>query len=352
MLKKWVSRHRLLYRWGHSLKAVGVGFRALTRRRRGAGDHLKSTLSLATGSSVIRGRPINITIEPTNVCNLGCPVCETGAGLLNREKGNMTYAQFQTIIDKIYAHTNTLMFYFMGEPFLNRDAYRMIRYAKDRGIPFVTTCTNGDVVDPARLVDCGLDEVSFQMGGATPDTHAVYRIGSHLDRVLNNLRETVRWRNEKKTSLKIVAGFILMKHNEHQVDDFKKMMTDIGADETVVIDPCVRTIEQGHRYLPTDKAHWYYDPVAFARGELKPKNVPPNECPWIYYSMAVLVDGRVVPCCRDPRGDEGVGNLLEQTLDDVWNGERFRAFRERLHRNQGQIDICRLCSGYGVSKIV
>ena len=42
------------------------------------------------------------------------------------------------------------MFYFMGEPFLNRHAYDMIRYARNRSI-YVETCTNGDFVDTKKM---------------------------------------------------------------------------------------------------------------------------------------------------------------------------------------------------------
>src|SRR6266436_638959 len=83
--------------------AVGlaVGVWGLVRGRRGSADHLRSTLSLATGSTRIAGRPMNVTIEPTNACNLECPVCETGAGVLGRVAGHMSLDQFRTIMDKI-----------------------------------------------------------------------------------------------------------------------------------------------------------------------------------------------------------------------------------------------------------
>lgn len=294
---------------------------------------------------------MNVTIEPTNVCNLECPVCETGAGILGREAGHMTPEQFRTIVDKLAPHTNTLMFYFMGEPFINKSSYEMIRYAKDSGIPWVETCTNGDPVRPDKLVDCGIDEVSFQIGGMTQETHQIYRINSNLERVLRNLQETLRLKREKRPAMQVNSGFILMKHNEHEVDEFRRRMAEIGVDRAIVIDPCVRTVEQGKAMLPTDKAHWYYDPEAFANGVLRPRVLPDNDCPWIYYSMTIHVNGDVVPCCRDPRGLEVVGNVLRQGVEEIWNGERFRAFRDRLHRDQGAIEICRLCSAYGVSAI-
>jgi radical SAM protein with 4Fe4S-binding SPASM domain len=336
-----------------SAVAVGAVFGAFAfmRGRRGSLEHLKSTASLARNSTFVAGRPMNITIEQTNVCNLDCPVCETGAGVLGRTKGQMTLGQFQTIIDKVGSHTNTLMFYFMGEPFLNKHAYEMIRYAKDAGIPFIETCTNGEFVDPVRLVASGLDKISFQIGGMSQETHEVYRVKGKLDRAMANLAATIGERNRQRSKLQIDVGFIVMKHNEHEVDLFRRTAMELGADRALVVDPCVRTVEQGRTFLPVNRAHWIYDEGAFDRGILKPKVLPDNACPWIYYSLAIHVNGDVVPCCRDPKGQEVMGNILRQDLDEIWNGPRYQEFRARIQRDQGSVGICRLCSSYPVSRI-
>ncbi|HYE86612.1 MAG TPA: radical SAM protein [Vicinamibacterales bacterium] len=334
-----------------SAVGLGMGLWGVVRGRRGSIDHLKSTWSLARRSTTIAGRPMNITIEQTNVCNLDCPVCETGAGILGRTAGHLTLDKFKIIIDKVGAHTNTLMFYFMGEPFLNKHSYDMIRYAKAAGIPFVETCTNGDFVDPLKLVESGIDRVSFQIGGLTQETHEQYRVKGVLERSLRNLKETIRIRDERGAKMQIEVGFILMKHNEHEADRFRQEMLALGADRTIVIDPCVRTIEQGLKFLPTDRKHWIYDEAAFEQGRLRPKILPDNVCPWIHYSMAIHVNGNVVPCCRDPRGTEVMGNIFTQSLDEIWNGAKYRDLRERVMRDQGSVDICRLCSSYPVSKI-
>jgi len=336
---------------GAVLVGLGFGLLGLLTGRRGSLDHLMSTWSLARRSTTIAGRPMNITIEQTNVCNLDCPVCETGAGILGRESGHMTLDQFKVIIDKVGAHTNTLMFYFMGEPFLNKHAYEMIRYAKKAGVTFVETCTNGEFVDADKLVASGIDRISFQIGGMTQETHEVYRVKGDLACALRNLTETIRVRNERKSPLQIECGLILMKHNEHEADRFQREMRELGVDRAAVIDPCVRTIAQGHKFLPTDKAHWFYDEGAFERGILRPKVLPDNVCPMIYYSLAIHVNGNVVPCCRDPRGTEVMGNIFTQSLDEIWNGPRYRDLRERVQRDQGSVEICRLCSSYPVSRI-
>jgi radical SAM protein with 4Fe4S-binding SPASM domain len=350
-LKKLLKKVPVIDRNALGCRAIYDGIVGLVKGRRGAKAHILSTLSFLQGSAYIMGRPINITIEPTNVCNLKCPVCETGAGILQRRRQFMSLKEFQIIIDRIAPHTNTLLFYFMGEPFMNKHAYAMIRYAKSKGIPFITTCTNGDVVNPERLVNSGIDEVSFQIGGITQETHEKYRVGSKLDRVLANLKQTISLRERGGLNLRVVCGLILMKHNEQEIDRFKSLMSQFGVDEALIVDPCVRTLEQGKELLPSDEKHWFYDPEAFRQGHLRPRKVPNNGCPWIYYSMAILVNGDVVPCCRDATGEFVMGNILHQSLEQIWNGKKFRDFRARLNQNQGNISICRLCSGYGVSAL-
>ena len=323
----------------------------LVKKKKGSKEHFLSTKSLLFKEITIAGKPINITIEPTNICNLDCPVCETGAGILERKNAYMSLLSFKDIIDKIYQHTNTLMFYYMGEPFMNKDAYNMISYAKIKGIPWVTTCTNGDPVHPEKLVLSGIDEVSFQIGGISQETHQIYRVNSNLERVLDNIRETIQFKKETNSNIKIHCGFILMSHNEHEIGEFFRVMNEIGLVEASIIDPCVRNIAQGKQFLPKDKNRWIYDIDAFDIGILKPNKSLNNKCPWIYYSMVILVNGDIVPCCRDPQGLHIMGNLISQEMDEIWNGDLFKNFRGRINADQGNVDICRLCSSYPASVV-
>lgn len=351
MLKKMIKRFRRFYTLMQRCYPFASMLAALFIGRRGCLDHLGSTWSLLCRRPLVGGRPVNITIEPINICNLRCPVCETGNGSLTRMSRRMTLDEFKIIIEKVGSHTNTLMFYFMGEPFLNHEAYQMIRYAKEAKISWVTTCTNGDVVDPKQLVMSGIDEVSFQIGGVSQETHQVYRVNGNLKRVLAALKETIRLRREYEAKLRICSGFILMRHNEHEVDKFLQIMNEIGVDESIIVDPCVRNIEQGLFYLPKDQRCWNYDPHAFQEGILRSRFVPKNGCHWLYYSMVILANGDIVPCCRDPKGKYVMGNLIKDDLKDIWNGERYRVFRSRILKDQSQVDICRICSAYPASAL-
>ena len=98
-------------------------------------------------------------VEPSNFCNLKCPLCPSGNGQMTRERGNMGLAEFKRLVDDVGDHLVLLMLWNQGEPFINKDLLAMIRYARDRRI-VVMTSTNGHFVrtrEQARqVVDSGL----------------------------------------------------------------------------------------------------------------------------------------------------------------------------------------------------
>jgi radical SAM protein with 4Fe4S-binding SPASM domain len=270
---------------------------------------------------------------------------------MKRRAGMLDRAAFRALIDEIAPYATVLMYYFMGEPFLNKHAYEMIRYARDAGL-YVETCTNGDFVDAKGVIYSDLNEISFQIGGMTPETHAVYRIRSDLPTVRKNLSALLEERRKHpESNLQINVGFIVMKHNEHEVASFLEWARDQGVDQASVIDPCVRNVVEGHAMLPADRKYWFYDEEAFERGVLKPKLVPHNECTWVWNSIMINWDGSVVPCCRDPNGLHTLGNAFETPLGKIWNGKAATEFRRSIVSDQASVEICKLCSGFGVPRL-
>ena len=326
--------------------------RLATRRPKGWKSVLYNTAMAKVGRPGPLMMPVHVSVEPTNVCNARCPVCETGNGTMERRRGMLDLQAYRAFIDTIAPHTSVLMYYFMGEPFLNKHAYEMIRYARDAGI-YVETCTNGDYVDAKGIIYSDLNEISFQIGGMTPETHAVYRIRSDLPTVQKNLNALIEERRKHpESNLQINTGFIVMKHNEHEVPAFLEWAREAGVDQANVIDPCVRNVVEGHAMLPSDRKYWFYDEEAFERGTLKPKHVLHNECTWVWNSIMVNWDGSVVPCCRDPHGHHVLGNAFETPLREIWNAKPATDFRRQIASNQQGVDICELCSGFGVPQLM
>lgn len=322
----------------------------ISRLPKGVWDFLLDSVSYFLRMTRIIGKPVNATIELTNACDLRCPVCETGAGLLTRKKGSMPLSRYKIIIDKIAEFTNSILLYYMGEPFLNKDIYEIIRYTKNKKI-FIKVCTNGESIDPLPVLLSGLDEIQIQIGGTTQETHSRYRKEGILDKSLYNVERLIAERkklikNNKRVNTHIYLGLIVMKHNESQIDDFFNLAKRIQVDGARLESPCVRNIEQGKIFLPQNPKYWIYDIAAFKAGILRHAGYKKNHCRWIYYSITITWEGDLIPCCRDVDAKYKCGNLFDNDFHLIWNGLAYRKFRRMVLSHSESIPMCLLCDGF------
>jgi len=289
--------------------------------------------------------PAYLQIEPTNVCDQKCPFCETGSGALIRKRGMMSLETFKKIMDEFGKYANFIDLYMMGEPFLNREIYDMVAYAK-RWPVTVKTDTNGMAIDPVKTIECGLDEVWFQLGGVDQETHAVYRRRGDLGKALDNVRVMVqerKRRNDYHTRIKM--GMIIMKHNEHQWPEFVELARNLGVDGVVEVAGGVRTAEEAEEFLPQAARLRKYDEDALAQGELRRKVQTP--CRFAWNAALISCDGMVHPCPKDHFNAHACGSVHELRFREIWNGSRMRSFRSRLLREGNFTSECYYCPGYG-----
>jgi radical SAM protein with 4Fe4S-binding SPASM domain len=312
-------------------------------------NFFKNSLSCLLGLKRSLGTPMLLCIEPTNVCDQQCTICETGLGTLGRKKEFLTFYNFTSIINQFNDNLEILFFYFMGEPFLNGESYRMIQYASRRGI-WVSACTNGNQINPPELMKSGIGEINFQIGGMTQEIHEIYRKGGDLKKVFTSIEECLHLRNQlfksQKTRPMINICFILMKHNEHQVPAFIEYCKNKDVDRYEIIGTCLREYSQGAQLLPTDTSYWLYDEKSYNKGVLIPKYRPNNYCEWIYFTTTIQVNGDVVPCCRDTKGKFILGNVFNQEFFEIWNNQKYQEIRNTVAKQSNVFTLCKLCSAY------
>ena len=83
---------------------------------------------------ILKSKPYHIEIEPTNICNLHCPLCSTGVDAITRPKQKIKLENFKKLVDEIKDTTLMIALQNWGEPTLVKDLPKMIRYATDAGI--------------------------------------------------------------------------------------------------------------------------------------------------------------------------------------------------------------------------
>lgn len=293
----------------------------------------------------IRGLPVSLAIEPTTSCNLRCPECPSGLRSFSRPTGMLKDDFFKKIIDEQAATLSYLTFYFQGEPYLNPSFLDMVHYASSQKI-YTSTSTNAHYLDHGmarKTVESGLDRLIISIDGTTQEVYESYRVGGKLDKVLEGTRNVVRWKKELKSNTPfIIFQFLVVKPNEHQMDEVRQMAKDLGVDQVKFKTAQIYNYEEGSPLIPDNVQYSRYRKQEDGRFQIK--NALFNHCWKMWHSAVVTWDGKVVPCCFDKDASHRMGNLQTQSFGQVWQSEGYRGFRQSLFRSRKEIDICKNCT--------
>ena len=298
-----------------------------------------------------KGYPSILMIEPTNLCNLQCPLCPRGADIIKREKGMMVFENFRKIIDEMGDFLLNLTLYGFGEPFMNKDIYKMIEYIRGKKI-FVRISTNGHFFskeeDRKKLIETQLDSLVVSLDGASQETFMQYRKKGDFNEVVKNLKQIVQLREESKSKLPYIElQFIVMKQNEHEIEEMKRLAKEIGVDKltlkSVLLDEATHlSNEEKVKYLPTNPQYSRY--VNKERLGKKDK-INITYCSRIWFSSVILWDGSVAPCCYDFDGSHTFGNVFKEKFGNIWNNGKYKSFRKQVLKDKTIYKICESCSG-------
>jgi len=302
-------------------------------------------LSLLLRRVVHWGLPYSISVEPTTFCNLSCPECPSGQRLFSRPTGKLSIEIYHSLLDQIFSYLIYQILYFQGEPYLNAYLFDFIRIAKQRNI-YVATSTNGHYLDDEnarKTVLSKLDYIIISVDGTDAETYQKYRRNGNFDKVIDGIRNLVKWKKELKSSRPFIAiQFLVLKTNEHQIPDIKKLGKSLGVDKVELKSAQFYHPNENNALIPTNKKYCRYR--LLADGTYVPKNKFPNYCYRMWSTTVVTWDGKVIPCCFDKDATFPFGDLAEQTFDEVWNSDAANKFRNDIIHNRKSIEICRNCT--------
>lgn len=288
-----------------------------------------------------------VAIEPTNACNLRCRLCPTWQ-YMKRERGFMKLDDFKAIIDEnanIFKRINMI---FAGEPLLNEDVFKMVKYAESKGIEVLmssnTTLFSDEKI--SELFDSGLSFLVVCLDGVTKATHEQYRRGSNFEEVKENIKKICQTKKEigaKKPY--IVLQFLVMKQNEHEIGEMIKLAKSLGVDalnfKSLSLESFVdfdKKVELAKENLPKDEN---YSRFIFKDGVLKEKSKP-RLCSWLRQSV-ILWNGDMTMCCYDFDGELIVGNIFKDGgLKKVLKSKKYKQYRKMAI--QKKIKLCQNCN--------
>lgn len=291
------------------------------------------------------GKPLAIAFEPTTACNLGCPECPSGLKQFTRPTGNLKIDFFQTMLDEIAPTTAYITFYFQGEPFINPKFLEMVQRASARKI-YTTTSTNAHFLhdDLARkTVESGLDRLIISVDGTTQEVYEQYRKEGSLEKVLAGTERIVHWKKKLKSRTPhVIWQFLVVKPNEHQIEEVYQMGKEFGVDEVRYKTAQVYEYENGNPLIPTIEKYARYKKDRSGKWAIK--NALDDHCWRMWHSCVITWDGQVVPCCFDKDAKHTLGQIGSESFASIWNGPAYANFRSALLRSRKEIDICANCS--------
>jgi len=288
--------------------------------------------------------PLSYSIEPTNHCNLQCPECPSGLGTLTRPLGLLKFDDFKKLVDEIKDTAFYVQLFFQGEPYINKNLPTMIKYAQSKKI-YIAISTNGHFVNEKNadyVLDNAPDKLIFSIDGLDEESYQKYRVGGTFEQADNGLRALIKRKKERKLKKPFVEfQFIVMKQNEHQMDDVRKYCREIGVDKVVFKTMQISSYENAVKFLPANKKYRRY---TLDDNSFKIKNKISNHCFALWRTSVITWDGRVVPCCFDKDALNEIGIVNGRAFEDVWKSGKYSDFRNKILSNRKSVPMCTNCT--------
>lgn len=319
--------------------------------------------------------PRSIYIEPTSRCNELCQQCPRT--LLSREDDrDLSFDNFRAIVDQ-FPVLERVVLHGLGEPLLNKDLPRMVRYLKERGT-YVLFNSNGILLNEKRgqaLIDAGLDEYRLSMDGATREMYAHVRGVDAFDKIWRNVRAFRALQKAQNANKPVVSlWFTAMRENLHELPQ----LIDLAAqaeipevymqrlvyfeeglaaskqalfrrstpEELALVRQCEQTCkERGIQFSAAGSAT-PLDSLIRDFGER-----PWSGCRRPYTLTYITSSGNVLSCCFAPFGHKSakeykeervLGNIFQEPIEAIWHGTRYEEFR-RAFESEHPAKHCSQC---------
>lgn len=320
-------------------------------------NYLLVNVQMRLRTSYVLGYPYYITIDPTNYCDLHCPLCPTGQRDTSQPRGKMSFRTFKKIIDELGKYLYSVDLFNWGEPLLNKEVYEMVSYANKKNI-WTNISTNFNQFDQGgakEMILSGLDHLVISLDGASPETYCAYRVGGNFNKVIDNIKLLAKTKEELQSKKPILEWqFLPMKHNEHEIAKAKAMAAQLGVDEFTlrpmrvdmgkeVFEDISELLEEDNDWLPKNEEYSRYD---YKKGSRK-TNL--QLCPFLWTTVAIGWDGAVYPCCAVYPEKYSFGNVLKKSFKEIWNGQAYRQSRKLLRKkSKAKTEtVCGICLQHG-----
>jgi radical SAM protein with 4Fe4S-binding SPASM domain len=321
--------------------------------------------------------------EVSSRCNLACTMCPRSLGRSpSGDSGDLPVQAFSRL-ENLLQQLDHAVLSWIGEPLLHPRLAEILRILKRHDLRVHIT-SNGMLIDDemARmLVAMGLDGLAISIDAADEAEYRRIRRGGSLLTVKDSIRRIQRMKRRMASIRPVLQiAFVAMRENASQFPDIVRLAQDLGIGQVTfgVVDDFGLTeeyeLEEGAFLGPgaseafkdaeelakaagidigIESAHRFYralgdGPPQYLIDEIFFLRLDPTQTeakgfrkgcivPWLHTFVAH--NGDVHPCCI---ADVAMGNIFETPFEEIWRGEAYQTFREKL-RSTDPPEICWHC---------
>jgi radical SAM protein with 4Fe4S-binding SPASM domain len=259
------------------------------------------------------------------ICNLKCPKCYThGENKISenaRARGIMDIEKLKKLLDEVAPYQPRIAPQTWDEPLLTPNILEYLREIKKRNL-VITMDTNGLLLSDEMinsLVELEVDSVFISLDAFYSNTYLKVRGVDRLDFLIDRVLSFLKIRGDKKFP-RIGVSFVKEKFNQNEETQFINFWKDK-----------VDVIRVNQKFLEKRK-------LDIVSTEERTK------CWSLDDSLMIHFNGEVALCCVDNHYENKIGNVFDNSVNEVWNGEYFNKMRA-LHeeKNWNMVGICKDC---------
>ncbi len=305
-----------------------------------AREYLQRRISPQESYEDLLNFPRFIEIETVNACNARCPMCTIDDW--QRNTPTMKDDLFHRIADEIIDHrdeVNRVSLYRDGEPLLDKKLPERIAYLKQGGVNVTSISTNVSLLDESRsraLLDAGLDMIILSIDSLQKEIFEGIRVRLDFDEVLANAIRFIELRNKIRPQTRIYMRMIRQPEN---LDEWP-------------------SYEAFWRPKLADNDRLYYHNLFNWGGQLDgfeaiaPSFEPNLPCVALWSLLVIFGNGDVPLCNVDYNNKYPTGNILENSIGELWRSKVMNERREaHLSDKKSCISLCKNCNVWDEGQI-
>lgn len=260
-----------------------------------------------------------IYIEITNTCNLSCPFCIQNS----RKPSCMNVDEFRHILQEIRPYTHYIYLHVLGEPLMHPDLEAFLQLAKEYGF-HVNLTTNGTLLNkslPVLLKASALRQINISL-------HSFPQIENYLENVLKC--------GDALSKNNVYVSYRMWTMDLNQDPNMNITLTKIQDHYDCTFDEKKHSVKlKDHCFISFDKSFEWPSLSNEYVGEK-------GTCQGYRHMCAILVDGSVVPCCLDSKGEAVLGNIFKSSFADILN-KNIKLLDDFSHHKM-TLELCQKCS--------